>query len=101
MQTANSTYWLLPPQPPSSRPCPGSFVTQVSGDAYVPLVLCLKTQLERVQSLCPLLVVVDDRSVRRLSQASLEDLVARLGDRNVLMLSSLVSRALATPGVAW
>ena len=83
-----------------------AFVTQLSGEPFVPLALCLARQLRAQGSVCPLLLVYDDVTEgRNLSRASL-DLLKRdtvgstRGDR-LVPLSSLIARAYADPAVAW
>ena len=86
----------------SSAPCPGAFATQLSGENYVPLALCLHRQLLQHKSRCPLLVVVDDVTAgRNLSQASFSSLRIAVGASQVVPLSSLVARAFAEPEAAW
>lgn len=87
----------------TAPPCPGAFATQLSGEKYVPLALCLQRQLQRHRSRCPLLVIFDDVTPgRNLSATSLRRLGSALGgDSRLVPLSSLVARAFADPRVAW
>ena len=81
-----------------------AFVTQLSGEPFVPLALCLARQLRAQGSVCPLLLVYDDVTEgRNLSRASLDllDTVGSTRGDRLVPLSSLIARAYADPAVAW
>ena len=82
-----------------------AFVTQLSGEPFVPLAVCLARQLRVHRSACPLIVVYDDVTAgRNLSRASLDKLsreAVRSSLDRLVPLSSLIARAYADPSVAW
>jgi lipopolysaccharide biosynthesis glycosyltransferase len=74
------------------KTCPhnGSFVTLLNSESYVWPALCLRKQMDLVQSVCPLLLLYDDRAVT-LSDASLTLLKAAYGKDQIMPISTLVA----------
>lgn len=66
-------------------------MTFLSGTRYVPGALCLRSSMRRVQSRCPLKVVVDDLPGQELSDVGMARLRLAYGRPNVIALSSLVA----------
>lgn len=48
----------------------GVYATFIAGDSYVPLARCLASQLQRVSSKCPFVVVFDDREAATSSEGA-------------------------------
>lgn len=66
-------------------------MTFLSGTRYVPGALCLRSSMRRVQSQCPLKVVVDDLPGQELSDVEMTRVRLAYGRPNVIALSSLVA----------
>lgn len=71
----------------------GTFVTLVSGNRFVGPALCLRRQLTRVGTRCPVHLVIDDRKNGTLSLDSLRQLHAAYGDERIISLNALIARA--------
>lgn len=71
----------------------GTFVALVSGEAYTSAALCLRHQLTRVGTVCPVHLVVDDRAERQLSDNAGLQLQRAYGRRRILSLVSLIEAA--------
>lgn len=71
----------------------GTFVTLVSGNRFVGPALCLRRQLTRVGTRCPVHLVIDDRKNGTLSPDSLRQLHAAYGDERIISLNALIARA--------
>lgn len=81
--------------PPTHCPNNGSFVTWLSGRSHLNAALCLRRQLIRVRSLCPLLLVYDDNTVPSEAREALE---RAYGAANVISISSLRHSTSENPG---
>ena len=68
----------------------------VTSDDFVVAALCLHTQLQRLGSQCPLLLLFDDRS-GRLSEASMERLRSTFGREQLQPLSALAAAHYSFP----
>lgn len=79
-------YSLLPP--PSKCAPDSAFVTLIANETYVSGALCLRSSLQRVSSVCPLVLVVADP----LSEPAMTQLTAAFGSGNVRRLSELRDR---------
>ena len=76
-----------------AAPCGGgSFVALLSGEAFLPGALCLWRQLRRVHSVCPLVLVHDDRPGFVLPQRTRQKLERSFGPANLLPLTEIISR---------
>jgi hypothetical protein len=74
-------------------PCNGTFITLAAGDQAIPAALCLKHQMRRVNSSCPLHIVVEDRPGREMSANGLARLQHVYGKARVVSMSTLVNNA--------
>uniref|UniRef100_A0A6S9YND5 Hexosyltransferase n=1 Tax=Chrysotila carterae TaxID=13221 RepID=A0A6S9YND5_CHRCT len=81
----------------------GAYATYVSGERYIPGVLCLQRRLRRVQSACPLLVLFDDRPGHSLTPKSLDALRDGVNNAGSLIsLTQLLARLNVTsPSNVW
>ena len=95
MTSANQQQGFLERVPdgvPRPTHCPnnGSFITWLSGTAHVKPALCLRRQLKRVRTVCPLLLVYDDMSLAEDARLQLEE---AYGTANMIRMSSLIENA--------
>ena len=70
----------------------GSFAALLSGEAFVPGALCLWRQFQRVHSVCPLVLVHDDRPGFALTQRTRQKLEQSFGPANLLPLTEIIRR---------
>ena len=59
----------------------GSFITLLSSASYMRPALCLREQMRRVGSICPLLLMYDDRMAGHFSSDTLSQLERAYGRR--------------------
>ena len=85
---ATGLYKLLPTRPAGACAPGAAFVTLIANETYVPGAICLRRSLERVRSVCPLVLVVADP----LPQEAMAELTAAFGNENVRSLSQLRAR---------
>ena len=70
----------------------GSFVALVSGETFATGATCLKRQLHRVGSVCPLVLVHGDRPGFALTPATQQRLEKSFGYSSLLPLTTLIGR---------
>ena len=71
-----------------------AFVTLLSSSRFLPGALCLPRQMARVQSVCPLYLVLDDGTWASMSRTERSGLLEAYGGRkHIFMLSTLLSEA--------
>ena len=71
----------------------GTFVTLAAGDQAVVGALCLKHQMRRMNSTCPLHIVVEDRPGREMTDRSLTKIKRAYGADRVIAMSTLIGHA--------
>lgn len=93
MPAAYKDAWQL--LPPSSDCRGGAFATLVVNERYVDPAICLRDQLRRVGSVCPMLAIWDDRAdaATGLSGPSYQRLARAYGEPSLLPLTQLLKRS--------
>ena len=89
--------WKPLPEPEPKCRSGGSFVSFLSGDIFVPAAICLLRQLRRVNSACPVSLVVDAANV---SPNNTRRVVREFGQGSVLRLDTLQTSPAALAAVA-
>ncbi len=80
-------------RPSWTAPCAGgAFVSLISGPRYINAALCLARSLDRVASVCPYMLVHDDRPSMALPADQLQRVTLVLGPSNVIPVTALFSR---------
>ena len=71
-----------------------TYATLINSDSYVGAALCLRAQLRRVRSACPLLLLFDDR-LGRMSAEAVETLRNAFGTEQMTSIATLASASSA------
>lgn len=78
---------------PMSCPNHGSFITWLSGESFVKAALCLRRQLTRVQTTCPLLLLYEDATISAAAHVQLEQ---AYGPSSLIPISALAANLART-----
>ena len=82
--------------------CLGSFVTLVGGEQHVTAALCFKSQMERVDTTCPVHIAIADHIEGSVPNATIDQLRRSYGANHIIRTSGLAATAAQTqPPSPW